>query len=138
MFVAIGCYVIGFKFRHFFRWLPFKIVSFYARQGKLKRNEVHRPLIEAYSLGTLFGLTPSPCTTPMILAMIAYTSVTGSIASSALLLLVYGMGHGIPFLIIGWMTGALKSTGWMERWHQILNKGIGVGLILIGFYFFLE
>lgn len=138
VFVIIGCYMIGFRFRHLLRWLPFKIVSFYSKQGNPKRNEVHQPLIKAYSLGTLFGLTPSPCTTPMILAMIAYTSVTGSISSSALLLLVYGIGHGISFLIIGWMAGALKSTGWMERWHQILNKGIGVGLMLISLYFFLE
>ncbi|AYX90944.1 cytochrome c biogenesis protein CcdA [Staphylococcus cohnii] len=94
--------------------------------------------MKAYSLGTLFGLTPSPCTTPMIIAMIAFASITGSLVKSTLLLLVYGIGHGTPFLIIGWLARVLKNTRWMVRWQKLLSKAIGVGLFLVGLYFFFE
>lgn len=135
IFILLGCYLIGLRLHHLLQWLPFKIIAFYSKQTKQKKSK--HPIIKAYSLGTLFGLTPSPCTTPMILAMLAYTSVTGSVALGGLLLLAYGIGHSIPFLIIGWVTGAVKRAGWMVRWHRMLNKGLGVVLILIGFYYFL-
>lgn len=135
IFILLGFYVIGLRLHHLLQWLPFKIIAFYSKQTKQKKSK--HPIIKAYSLGTLFGLTPSPCTTPMILAMLAYTSVTGSVMLGGLLLLTYGIGHSIPFLIIGWVTGTVKRAGWMIRWPRLLNKGLGMVLILIGLYFFL-
>lgn len=138
LFFLIGLYVLGFKFHHFSRLFPLKIVSFYAKQEKPKQQKLKHPVIKAYSLGTLFGLAPSPCTTPMIIAMIAYATLTGSLIQSSLLLLMYGIGHGMPFLIIGWMTVILKNTEWMKKWQQLSSKVIGIGLLLVGLYFFFE
>lgn len=54
-----------------------------------------------------------------------------------LLLLAYGLGHGVPFFIISWLTGTFKRSKRMARWQRIFNKGLGFGFILIGLYFFL-
>jgi cytochrome c biogenesis protein CcdA len=137
LFLFIGFYVIGLRFHHFLELLPFRVVTFYAKPEK-KQQKPRNPIMKAYSLGTLFGLTPSPCTTPMIIAMIAFASMTGSLVKSTLLLLVYGIGHGTPFLIIGWLARVLKNTEWMVRWQKLLSKVIGVGLFLVGLYFFFE
>lgn len=59
-------------------------------------------------------------------------------ALNIFLLLAYGIGHSIPILIVGWMTGALNHSGWMERWHHMMNKVIGVGLIFIAVLLFFE
>jgi cytochrome c-type biogenesis protein len=135
VFVLIGLYIIGLRLHHILKFLPFKIVAFYSKKVQKKKDEVH-PLAKAYSLGTLFGLTPSPCTTPMIIAMLAYTTVTGSVLLGGILLFAYGIGHGIPFLVIGLMSGTFKRRGWVVRWHRLINKGIGIGLILVGLFFF--
>lgn len=137
LFLFIGFYVLGLRFHHFIGLLPFKVVTFYAKPEK-KQQKSGNPIIKAYSLGTLFGLTPSPCTTPMIIAMIAFASITGSLLKSTLLLLVYGIGHGTPFLIIGWLARVLKNAGWMLRWQRLLNKAIGLVLFIVGLYFFFE
>lgn len=65
LFFVIGFYVLGIRVYHILRLFPFKIVSFYAKQGKPQK--LKHPVLKAYSLGTLFGLAPSPCTTPMII-----------------------------------------------------------------------
>lgn len=137
LFLLIGFYVLGLRLHHFLGLLPFRVVTFYSKPEK-KQQKPRNPIMKAYSLGTLFGLTPSPCTTPMIIAMIAFASITGSLVKSTLLLLVYGIGHGTPFLIIGWLARVLKNTRWMVRWQKLLSKAIGVGLFLVGLYFFFE
>jgi cytochrome c-type biogenesis protein len=135
IFVLVGCYLFGLRIHHLFHWLPFTIVAFYSK-SKPKNKKPAPPIIRAFSLGSLFGVTPSPCTTPVVLAMLAYTTITQSTLLGGLLLFSYGIGHGIPFLIIGWLTGAVKRSKWMVRWHRLLNKGLASGLILIGLYFF--
>lgn len=138
LFLFIGFYVLGLRFHHFLVLFPFRVIFYYAKPEKSKQQKSRNPIVKAYSLGTLFGLTPSPCTTPMIIAMIAFASISGSLVKSTLLLLVYGIGHGTPFLIIGWLTRVLKNTGWMIRWQRLLSKAIGIGLFLVGLYFFFE
>jgi cytochrome c-type biogenesis protein len=136
IFILIGCYVVGLRLRHIVRWFPFTIVGFYLKQEKDNHRKPARPLVKAYALGTIFGLTPSPCTTPMVIAMLAYTTVTGSTMLGGLLLFVYGIGHSIPFLILGLMTGKVRRSRWMIRSHRVINKGLGTALIFIGLFFF--
>lgn len=138
VFALLGLYVIGLRMRHIFLWLPIKIVSFYAKQNKITAQKQNHLMIKGTFLGTLFGVTPNPCTTPMVLAMIAYTTMTGSIVFGALLLFVFAIGHSIPFLLIGWITGAMKQWKWLLRWQKLFVKGVGFGLILIGLLFFME
>lgn len=136
VFFALGFYILGFRIHHLFKLLPIQFIVFYSKQKNARHLSPVHPVVKAYSLGTLFGLTPSPCTTPMVLAMLAYSTITGSVLLGGLLLFVYGIGHGIPFFIISWLTGTFKRSKRMIRWQRIFNKGLGFSLILIGLYFF--
>ncbi|MED4271843.1 cytochrome c biogenesis protein CcdA [Geobacillus stearothermophilus] len=134
IFILLGCYMVGLRLIHIF---PFHIVAFYSKPKTQKDRKNRHPLIRAYSLGTLIGLTPSPCRTPMILAMLAYSTVTGSIVLGGLLLFAYGIGHSLIFLLIEWVTRVMKQIEWISRWHYVFNKVLGMGLILIGLFFLL-
>ena len=135
IFVLLGSYIIGLRKKHLQRLFPFSVTGFYFKQKK--GEKIHTsPVLKAWSLGTLFGITPSPCTTPVVLAILAYITVKGSVLLGGLLLFSYGLGHGIPFLILGWITSALSRKGWMIRWYRLFNKGLGIGLILIGVFFY--
>jgi cytochrome c-type biogenesis protein len=136
IFAILGCYLIGIRIHHLLRWLPFRIVAFYSKQKKLKQQKPIQPVVKAFTLGGIFGVTPSPCTTPMILAMLTYSTTTGSLPLGGLLLLAYGIGHGMPFFIMGWISAAIRRSRRMMQWQRWINKGLGFSLIMIGLYFF--
>jgi len=139
VFFVLGCYVLGIKFHRVLKRVPLKLIYFYSKKNDGFRGSKPDPsLLKAFSLGTLFGLSPNPCTTPMLLAIIAYTATSGSLASGIPLLLLYGIGHSTPFLMVGWITGRLKKASWICRWHSVLNRTIGYGLMVVGLYFFME
>ncbi|WP_202708530.1 cytochrome c biogenesis CcdA family protein [Sporosalibacterium faouarense] len=138
IFASMGLYMLGLRLYHILKLLPFTIVYFSFKQKKRKQRQLNHPITKAFSLGTLFAFTAIPCTTPMFLAMITYFIVKQSIFQSVVLLFIFGVGHSLPFLVIGWLAGILENTRWMARWHQILNRIIGLILIFIGIYFVFE
>jgi len=60
IFFILGCYILGLRMHYLFRRLPFQFIMFYSKQKKNWRPQSVHPVVKAYSLGTLFGLTPSP------------------------------------------------------------------------------
>jgi cytochrome c-type biogenesis protein len=138
IFVSMGLYMLGLRLYHILKVLPFTIIYFSFKQRKSKQSQLSHPITKAYSLGTLFAFTAIPCTTPMFLAMITYFIVEQSIFQSVFLLFIFGVGHSLPFLVIGWLSEILESTRWMATWHHILNRIIGLILIFIGIYFVFE
>jgi cytochrome c-type biogenesis protein len=134
VFIGIGCYIWGLRMRHLMRHIPIRIVAFYTKQSTNKNTQVH-PGFKAASLGSLFGLTPSPCTTPMILAMLAYTMMKGSVVMGSILLFSYGIGHGVPFILMSWISGTINRSRWMMRWQRLFYKVIGLLIFFVGIYF---
>ena len=90
----------------------------------------------AYVLGLIFGVVASPCTTPVLVAILAMVSTSGKIVDGAVLLFCYGLGHGLPLLVAGTFTAAAKRLTGLRRWTQGVNYFSGGLLILVGVYFF--
>lgn len=61
-----------------------------------------RPLVGGFLLGTLIGVLWLPCVGPILGAVLAYASTTGSVAESGLLLFVYGAGFGTPLVAVAY------------------------------------
>lgn len=89
----------------------------------------------AYMVGLLFGIVASPCATPILVAILALVSAKGEIGSGAALLFVYGLGHGMPLLIIGAFTGAVKKLSQVRQWTKNVNYVSGGILVILGLYF---
>ncbi|HLI57618.1 MAG TPA: cytochrome c biogenesis protein CcdA, partial [Actinomycetota bacterium] len=78
-----------------------------------------------------FGWTP--CIGPVLAAILAVASDSPTAAQGALLLFVYSLGMGIPFLIFGLVyarTG--KTFGWVRRNGKLIERVGGVLLVGIG------
>lgn len=128
--VAAVCVLIGLSMLGVFR-LP--EVSGAAR---LRERVRLRGLPGALALGLVSGLVASQCATPVLAAILTYVmSQDGAIAYGAALLFVYALGRGVPIVLAGTFTGALKQLQSFGRWSPIMERVSGVIIIGVGLYF---
>lgn len=95
-----------------------------------KYGRIFSPII----LGMAFGLIATPCSTPILIALVSYVAYEGSIVFGTIMLIAYAFGHGIILLLCGTFTGILKEMGFIRKWTSYITKISGIMLILIGIY----
>jgi cytochrome c-type biogenesis protein len=88
-------------------------------------------LVGAGLVGAAFAVGWTPCIGPILGSILTYAAPTGSPAAGALLLFVYSLGMGIPFLLAGiFMTQTLSASKWMrDRWYAV--NAIGGALMVV-------
>ncbi|MBD2176776.1 sulfite exporter TauE/SafE family protein [Pseudanabaena sp. FACHB-1998] len=82
-------------------------------------------------IGLSFGFVASPCSTPVLVTLLAWVSGSGNLLIGTEFLLAYAIGSVLPLAIAGTFTGLIKQFLEIRRWSSWLNWVSGV--ILIGF-----
>lgn len=85
----------------------------------------------SYLVGLSFGLVASPCSTPVLITLLAYVSATSNPILGGGLLLAYAMGSVLPLVLAGTFTGIIKNLLKLRQWSNWLTWASGI--ILIGF-----
>ncbi|MFZ7102908.1 MAG: cytochrome c biogenesis protein CcdA [Peptococcaceae bacterium] len=88
----------------------------------------------AFILGLTFGFVASPCATPVLAVLLTFIASTGKPVYGGLALFAYGLGQGIPLIIIGTCTSLLKNLSGVKQWGNIIKQASGIILILFGIY----
>jgi cytochrome c-type biogenesis protein len=87
--------------------------------------------IRSYLLGLTFGLVASPCSTPVLIAILGWVANTGNVWLGAGLLLAYTAGYVCPLIIAGTFTASIKQLLEVRKWSGWITPVSGV--LLIGF-----
>jgi cytochrome c-type biogenesis protein len=92
----------------------------------------------ALVLGALLGLVATPCATPRLAVLLTLATAHRGGAFGAWLLLVYGLGHGLPAMVMGSAAGALTSLDRLGRHTQTIRTVGGWLLMAVGLYLLLS
>lgn len=95
--------------------------------------------IGAVSLGIVGAIFSSPCSTPVLIAIMVIISTGESMAMGVLMLLMYSLGHSVLILVAGTSVGWVNEISRSERFQRTggLMKNIMGGLLfLLSMYLF--
>jgi cytochrome c-type biogenesis protein len=103
-------------------------------EKRLKTTSNSNPgYLRSIGIGAAFALGWTPCIGPILGAILMLACNTQTVAQGALLLTVYSLGLGIPFIIIGLAWGAIMPL-WksLNRYLGIISIVSGALLIVVG------
>ena len=86
-------------------------------------------------LGAVFALGWAPCTGPTLAAVLVMGSATADpqVGRSVVLATAYGLGLGLPFILIAaGLDRAGRASGWLRRHQRTIQVIGGVMLVLVG------
>lgn len=129
-FAGIGIVLMGLATLGLVR-LPFL-----HRERRLDLARVSPGLTGAFTLGLAFAIGWVPCIGPVLATLFTLAGSTSSVSWGALLLAIYSIGLGIPFVLVGlFFTRSRTSLSWLTRHGRRIEQIGGVLLIVIGILF---
>lgn len=108
-------------------------IPFLMQEQRYQQHNRSVGMISAFLMGAAFAFGWSPCIGPLLAGILALASTKESVHQGILLLSVYSLGLGIPFIL----TAALMSAfvRWLQRFKKYLiwvERLAGVLLIVLG------
>ena len=90
-------------------------------------------VFSAVVFGMIYSVSLTPCVGAFLGSALMVASAAGSTLSGALLLLVYSLGLGLPFLISAVLIEKLGAVfGFIKRHYNVINPVCGCILIIVG------
>ena len=98
-----------------------------------------RGFVGAFLAGILGGIFSSPCSTPVLIALLAIVAGNGNLLWGILLMLLYSIGHSALVMVAGTSVGFVQRISGNTRYNKaetVLKVIMGTAILLIGFYMF--
>jgi cytochrome c-type biogenesis protein len=127
--VAVVCFLIGLNM------LGVIQLNLPTVFGGLRERIGLKGIPGALVLGLISGLVASQCATPVLAAILTYVMAKGAMLYGAVLLFIYALGRGLPVVLAGTFTGALKGFQKLGRWSRWIEIASAVIVIAVGLYF---
>lgn len=96
-------------------------------------------IVGAFLMGILGGIFSSPCSTPVLIALLAIVAGEGNLIWGILLMLLYSIGHSALVMVAGTSIGFVQKINSSKRYNSaafVLKIVMGTAILLIGLYMF--
>jgi len=116
-------------------WEIFEIIP----SSYLQSRNTKKGYVGSFIAGILGGVFSSPCSTPVLIALLAIVAGKGSILWGILLLFIYSIGHGILAVIAGTSIGFVRKLTQSQKYgkfNKIFKFIMGLMILSVGFYMF--
>ncbi len=100
----------------------------------MARRPKRRGHLGALLFGGVFGLIVTPCATPVLAVIATFAAATGDIPTGAALLFVYGLGRGVPLLLVALFSGAVAGMTTASNASVWLSRAGGAALVGVAVY----
>jgi cytochrome c-type biogenesis protein len=119
--------VFGLHFLSVFR------IPILDREARMDAGQSGGSAVGAYILGLAFAFGWTPCIGPQLGAILSMAASEASLTRGTLLLAVYAIGLGVPFLLVAAFLPRLTGVmGWMKRHMERIERFMGLLLWTIG------
>ncbi len=109
----------------------FKLNIFKGMKMSVKKDEMG--FFSAFIFGVIFSVGWTPCVGAFLGSALMLASQQGQVLTGVIMLLLYSLGLGIPFVVSAVLIEKLKSTfNFIKKNYKIINIICGSLLILVG------
>lgn len=102
-------------------------------KGSSRKSEGELGFFSSILFGVVFSVGWTPCVGAFLGSALMLASQQGHALRGIIMLLLYSLGLGIPFIVSALLIDKLKSAfNWIKRNYAWINKVCGILLILVG------
>jgi cytochrome c-type biogenesis protein len=102
--------------------------------GQLMRSMLTGP----YGVGVTFALVSSPCTSPIMISVLAAAAATGSQIQSMATMVSYALGYSAVIFLASLFTGLAKQTRRLLVHSDTITRVAGMVLLIIGLVYLMN
>ncbi|MDD3053255.1 MAG: cytochrome c biogenesis protein CcdA [Endomicrobiaceae bacterium] len=112
----------------------FKISFLYKQFSSLNSiNKKSKNYFSVFVVGCAFAIGWTPCVGPILSSILILASTQGEIVNGAILLTVYSLGLGIPFILTAlFINKFLSLFNSIKKYYKYIEITTGVLLIIVG------
>lgn len=103
---------------------------------EIPQNKAQSTYLYPILLGAVFALAGTPCSTPILAAIMAFASLSASLAQAVVMLFLFAIGQGLILIVAGFLTSRLKNWKGVYKFSDVLLKISGMLLILAALYIY--
>ncbi len=92
-------------------------------------------VLGALTMGLFVGFVAAPCIGPFVLSLLTYVAQQGSAPLGFALFFTLAMGLGLPYLVLGTVSGSLKAMPRSGEWMIAVRKVFGFVLVALAAWF---
>lgn len=91
--------------------------------------------VGVFIMGLISGIVASPCIGPVLASLLVYIATTGDKFLGFLKLFVFAWGLGVPLIVLGTFSGAIKAMPKSGVWMVTIERIFGLLLIGVALYY---
>ena len=111
-------------------------IGILSRERRFDMARVAKGPRSAVFVGMAFAFGWAPCIGPVLATILAAAAATQTVAWGAILLALYSVGLGIPFVALALgMHRAKGSLGWLQRHARTIERSGGAAMVIVGTLF---